>query len=122
MGYGKYFKKFDDLLKGHKGSDVACMGFIWDLERFRRNLSLYADTIYIPFEDIMMHVPIGYDTILRTQYGDYMKPAKAATYHGGFAFLDTEKSYKEYLPIINRKAKDEIIQYRIKRIKRFFGV
>ncbi len=122
MGYGKYFKKFDDMLKGHKGRDVACMGFIWDLVHFRRDLSLYADTIYVPFEDIMMPVPSGYDTILRIQYGEYMKPAKAPTFHGSFAFLDTEKSYKQYLPIINKKAKDEIFYYRIKRIKRFFGV
>lgn len=119
-GYGWYFKKFDDLLKGHKGKDVACMGFIWDLVRFRRNLSLYDDTIFVPFEDIMMPIPSGYDTILRTQYGDYMKPAKAPNYHGGFVFLDTEKSYKEYLPIINKRAKEAIFQYRIKRIKSFF--
>ena len=27
-----------------------------------------------------------------------MKPAKAPTAHGGFAALDTEHSYKDYLP------------------------
>lgn len=121
-GYGRYFEKFDNLLKGHKGNDVACMGFIWDLEHFRRNLSLYADTIYVPFEDIMMPIPSGYDTILRTQYGDYMKPVVAPSYHSGFVYLDTGKSYKEYLPIIYKRAKEEEYRYIIKKIKKLFCI
>lgn len=121
-GYSCYFKKFDNLLKGHDGSDVACIGFVWDLERFRRNLSLYSDTQYVAFEDIMMPIPSGYDTILRTQYGNYMIPAKAPSYHGGFAFLDFEKSYKMYLPLVRKEEQLRRFQYWKKRITQIFRI
>ena len=58
----------------------------------------YRDTEYLPFEDMQMPVPNGYDQVLKALYGDYMKPAKAPTIHGGFAALDTEHSYRDYLP------------------------
>jgi lipopolysaccharide cholinephosphotransferase len=116
-GYGQYFMQFDNLLKGHKGDDVACMGFIWDLVLFRRNKSLYKYTLFVPFEDIMMPIPSGYDTILRTQYGNYLTPAKASSYHGGFAYLDTEKSFKDYLPVIRKRAKYEQFKYIIGKLK-----
>ena len=65
----------------------------------------YSETLYMPFEDMQMPVPAEYDKILTTLYGDYMKPAQAPTCHGEFAALDTEKSYKEYLPQLRAKAK-----------------
>lgn len=122
LGYKSLFKKFDNLLKGHQGQNVACIGFKWDLKTFKRNRSLYEDTIYVPFEDIMMPIPSGYDMILRTQYGEYMKPVKAPSYHGGFTYLDPQKSYKLYLPIIKKKIKQNIFQSRIKKIKDFFSI
>ena len=67
-----------------------------------------------------MPIPSGFDTILRTQYGNYLTPQKVPTCHGGFAILDTEKSYKEYLPILRKKAKNRIIQHRLKKIKSLF--
>ena len=115
------FQSFDSLLKGHNGDDVACIGFLWDLEHYRRKISLYDDTEYVPFEDILIPIPSGYDTILTTQYGDYMKPTKAPTYHGGFAIVDTKKSYKEYLPMLRRRARKEIMRKRFSRIKLLFG-
>ena len=60
----------------------------------------YRDTEYLPFEDMQMPVPNGYDQVLKALYGDYMKPAKAPTAHGGFAALDTEHSYRDYLPAL----------------------
>lgn len=45
-------------------------GFIGD-----RNVwpaECFAETVYLPFEDITVPVPAGYDTVLRTTYGDYM--------------------------------------------------
>ena len=86
-----------------------------------RAMFVYDNTEYLPFEDILMPVPSGYDTILYKQYGDYMEPAKTPTMHGGFAILDTEKSYKIYLPLIRKKAKKEILQYRISKIKKILA-
>ena len=83
---------------GVKMSDkLACPTFaihlIFDIQRKKE---WYSDTIYMPFEDIQMPVPIGYDKILTNQYGDYMTPVKAPSFHGGVIF-DTERSYTEVL-------------------------
>ena len=121
-GYRHYFQQFDNMLKSNNGSKVACIGFTWDLQHYIRDISLFDGTIFVPFEDIMMPVPSGYDTILKTQYGDYMTPKKAPTQHGGFAIIDTEKSYKDYLPSLRNNIKKEIITYRINKIKRLFHI
>ena len=56
----------------------------------------YSETILMPFEDIQMPVPIGYDEILKNQYGDYMTPVKAPNMHGTTIF-DPDRPYKEVL-------------------------
>ena len=67
-----------------------------------------------------MPVPIGYDEILTTQYGDYMKPVKAPTMHGGFAALDTEKSYKEYLPSLRKQYRKDTWKKRFQHLRQAF--
>ena len=57
----------------------------------------------MPFEDIMIPVPKDYDLILTKQYGDYMRPVKEPSMHGGFEVLDASSSYKVILPKIRRK-------------------
>lgn len=58
---------------------------------------------YLPFENIMIPVPQDYHAVLTAQYGDYMKSVKEPTIHGGFAVLDAERSYKDYLPELRRR-------------------
>ncbi len=50
----------------------------------------------MPFEFIRLPVPSGYDNVLHAQYGDYMTPAQANSFHGE-AIIDPEKPYAEYL-------------------------
>ena len=65
----------------------------------------YRDTIYMPFEDIInMPVPIDYDKVLRTQYGDdYMVPVRVPNIHGSFEVLDAKKDYKLFLQGLRKK-------------------
>lgn len=43
----------------------------------------YADVIMVPFENIMVPIPVGYDEILRVKYGeDYMTPMNIGAGHG----------------------------------------
>lgn len=64
----------------------------------------FRETIYMPFEDFSMPVPIDYDKVLRTQYGDnYMTPVKVPSIHGSFEVLDAKKDYKLYLPALRRQ-------------------
>ncbi len=85
---------------------MFCFKFVFDIQRKKE---WYADTILMPFEDIQMPVPIGYDEILRNQYGDYMTPVKAPSLHGGVIF-DTERPYTEVLKDI-KSGKIDIKKY-----------
>lgn len=98
--YDELFRQFDT----DENKRIAPPAF------FRTNLTgsikdkeWYRETIYLPFEDIQMPVPIGYHEALRTQYGnDYMTPRKAPSLHGS-VYLDTNKDYKLVLKEIRRK-------------------
>ena len=56
----------------------------------------FKDVVYLPFEFMSMPAPIGYDSYLKTHYGDYQKFVVGTSVHGGVLF-DTEKPYKAYL-------------------------
>lgn len=64
----------------------------------------YRETVYLPFEDIDMPVPIDFDLVLRKQYGDdYMIPLKVPNIHGSFEVLDAHKDYKFFLRGLRKK-------------------
>jgi lipopolysaccharide cholinephosphotransferase len=42
------------------------------------NKEWFSDTITMPFENMEVSVPCGYDEILKLQYGDYMTPSYTA--------------------------------------------
>lgn len=49
-------------------------------------LSAYRGMTMMPFEHIQVPVPVGYDELLRVEYGDYMTPVKAPSLHGSMLF------------------------------------
>ena len=65
--------------------------------------SIFEDTIWMPFEDIELPVPKGWDDRLRIEYGsDYMTPRTAPSCHGDVIF-DTERPYTEVLKELRKK-------------------
>lgn len=94
-----------------KMSDVySCPMFgIHNAFDLQRKKEWYSNTIYMPFEDFQMPVPVGYDEILTQQYGDYMTPVKAPSLHGSVIF-DTERPYTEVLKDI-KSGKIDIKKY-----------
>ncbi len=55
----------------------------------------FSETIMLPYEDRMIPCPIGYDSILKQVYGDYMTPQRAPSAHGE-TFFDLENGYRKY--------------------------
>ena len=47
-----------------------------------------------------------------------MTPIRIPPLHGGEILFDTKKSYKEYLPDLRKKKKEEFKQNRIEKIKK----
>lgn len=66
------------------------------LEKYTWKKSNFVKSIEMPFEFISVPVPEGYDDILHTNYGDYLKPVQADSLHGEI-IMDAERPYTEYL-------------------------
>lgn len=58
----------------------------------------FVENTYVEFEDTKMPIPVGYDTYLRTAFGDYMKlpPKEKQKAHHECSFMDLNNSYKKY--------------------------
>lgn len=56
----------------------------------------YNDTVYLDFEFLKIPAPVGYDDVLRAQYGDYMTPCKGLSSHT-IGFIDPDRPYMDYL-------------------------
>ena len=98
--FKKTFYRFEQCYSNPKGElsdDLSLVAFSFDrVFKFQLNRKWYSDTIYMKFENIQVPVPIGFDEILKKQYGDYMTPVKARTAHG-IVLFDTERPYQELL-------------------------
>lgn len=68
----------------------------------RSSRNCYEETIEMPFHDMMMPIPQGYDEILRRQYGNYMVPVKGTANHSTF-IIDCSRSYKDVLTELKTK-------------------
>lgn len=117
-GFHSFFAKYDNLVKQFNDTPhkrVSIFSWLYN-KRYLRDKEWYADTAYLPFEDIMIPVPKDFDKVLTTQYGDYMKPVKEPTMHGGFLALNTERSYADYLPELRKEHKWDGMKQWLKQI------
>ena len=62
--------------------------YIWDK-------SDWDETVQLPFEDMVLNAPAGYDAVLKRQYGDYWKIPEDKSTHDYFEF-DPDTPYKQY--------------------------
>lgn len=123
LGFAHLYKRYEDLFRQYKIDDcrnVSCFSFQVDPGRFLRDKHWYDGTLLMPFEEVMMPVPVGFHEILKKQYGDYMTPAKAPSYHGGFWKLDTDTGYEVYLPELKQYYCQMKKQRNKRRLSRLF--
>lgn len=62
---------------------------VWDRECFKKALDY-------PFEFISIPVPVGYEKIMDSFFGDWHTPRQVRSFHG-LVIFDTGKSYSEYI-------------------------
>lgn len=118
------YAQYEDIFRKHRIEDnryVSCYSFQVNPEHFLREKEWYSETVYLPFEDIMMPLPKEYDKILRLQYGDYMTPVKAPSYHGRFWALTADRPYQECMLERRKDIIQERVQGYLNRIKKLFG-
>lgn len=56
----------------------------------------YADCVRVPFENITIPIPIGYDAMLRKRYGDYLEIYKDVSGHG-YPFYESQQAQLDEL-------------------------
>ena len=121
-GFHKCFEEYDSYVKKYKDTDndqVSLIAWYYH-ERNLRKRDWYNETLYYPFEDILIPVPADYDLILTKLFRDYMTPIQAPSMHEGFICISTDHSYKEFLPSLRRKFLKEAWQNRMNRLINFF--
>lgn len=103
MGWTTIYEKAEEEMRAlarmphTKVGELTSLGEdkLWDK-------SIFAETVMLPFENLMVPAPKGWDAFLRVSFGDdYMTPIQAPSMHGEVVF-DTERSYKEVLPGVQR--------------------
>lgn len=96
-----WYKKWESLAFRYKFDESNLTGYIWSKkigDKLIFKKSLFDDVNILQFEDTMIPCPIGYDEMLKQQFGDYMilPPEKERKVHSFNGILDVNKSYLEY--------------------------
>ena len=103
-------KRFDSICSKYNKNDskyVTCVSFNSIDQRYYNivfDINDFRDIVELPFEDIKVKCPVGYDSILKNEYDDYMVFKVGENAHGNM-FFDIDKDYKYYL----KKSRKEFI-------------
>ena len=92
------FRQFEAFVAG-QFEDAPLLGVIlttvYTQSAHRLQKAWYEETIYLPFETVMVPVPARYEEVLTTYYGDYHEIRMGTTFHKDI-IMDPDKSYLEY--------------------------
>ena len=86
-----------DISKYNDKSTKYCgmRSFLWATDRYRWKNDDCKELIEVPFEKIMIAVPVGYDNILKNIYGNYHVFVKGSSFHEGATF-EPDIPFEEY--------------------------
>ena len=103
FNHRKMYTRMEQMLRANGAMPHKCVANLmfeyWNYKRCTFELKdLLAGTIMVPFDDIMIPIPLEYDRLLRVQYGDdYMTPRHVPTTHGNEIQFDTKHPYTDYI-------------------------
>ena len=93
-----YLIKYERLARKYEGEKTKQCGLVWF---YRENewtfwdRSLFDEYELMPFENLSVRVPIGYNEVLEKQYGDWRKFVRNSSVHYNTIF-DADNSYSYY--------------------------
>lgn len=100
-GFREYFQQFEELFTDKR--DELSPNYTM-LSSFLYNFipkHLFNETIYLDFEHIKVPAIKDYDAYLKIEYGDYMTPVQAPSFHGSL-YIETERPYTEVLKEVRK--------------------
>lgn len=101
LPYKKCYLKHEEKLRKRKFCESEYVSAVLDtgyqLSKMHWKRSDFDDVIYMPFENIRVPIPSGYEDVLRTTYGNYMEfpPVEERGDKHGIEFA-TDIPYREY--------------------------
>lgn len=116
-GWTAIYREAEDQLRAVRPGECSCLAELaFSGDDIMLDKHIFDETVLMPFENISVPVPAGYDKFLRTQYGDdYMTPRQDASYHGELIF-DTEHSYRELLPQVRKAYRKSLLRRLFKKL------
>ncbi len=108
-GWLHYYRQVDDTLRSLADLPGSRLGEIILSPKLHWDRHVFDETVWLPFENILVPAPKDYDTFLRGEFGDnYMTPIQAPNMHGSVVF-DTRRSYREVLPEVRRSYRRSVV-------------
>ncbi|MBQ8975060.1 MAG: LicD family protein [Oscillospiraceae bacterium] len=106
--FNYFTKKAEEEFGRYKFGESSWIFFGWRIYRVHSNKGMtykctfsyedFKDYIEMPFVDTTIRVPVGYDSYLTREFGDYMTlpPEEKRKAPHPTALIDLDRSYKEY--------------------------
>lgn len=86
------YERLSLLYEEQESDEVTMLAEWFHNENYRLPKSCYTQSIDMPFENMQIKIPVGYDELLRRKYGQgYMKPVRSCDSHEYPYFKDYEK-------------------------------
>ncbi|MFG6394909.1 MAG: LicD family protein [Lachnospiraceae bacterium] len=101
--YEELVKRYNKVISKYTNNSlqVSLMTHSIDfIEKYWCSIEDLSEIEYMPFENIKVPVPSGYDVILKHMYGNYMEfppIEKRGIWHNEVLFLEPDLPYKEYI-------------------------
>ena len=104
-GYERLYRDYLRLCTKYDGEGTKYISYVaYSMGKTRHiwESSCFVESIEVPYEFTSIRIPSGYDSRLRTEYGDYMKIVHEETRHGDL-ICEPDIPYKEYEKTHSRK-------------------
>lgn len=101
----KQLLQFDKIFSEKDAKEIKAYS---DIKRLTFRKEWFLSVIEMPFENMTIPVPVGYDNLLRMNYGDYMTPPPVKNRTGHPAY---------YLNLEKRVPVEEILKEKAKELK-----
>lgn len=98
IGYLRAFRFYErtcGLFNSKKTKRLSYIAYSYGKKKHLWECTCFDDLEYKPFEFTEINVPVGYDSRLRVEYGNYMEIRRASSAHGDVIF-EPEIPYKQY--------------------------
>lgn len=99
IGYNEMVWQYEKLCSKYnniKTKSISYVAYSQGKQKHIWDRVCYDSYHSVPFEYTTINIPDGYDSRLRVEYGEYMKPVRAGTFHGE-VILEPDIPFKDYL-------------------------